>query len=112
MSPHNYTQKISIDAYLFSKGDVTSGETRACFYPLKEITTHRHDTKDTYETGGISIRACPMASLLESFPEHFSALKLEQGRAILDEWHQARNSHFVGNVLEEARKHGRWIWRK
>ena len=98
----------TIDAFLFSKSNVTTGETKACFYALKDISAHGFHSKDPE---GISVRACPLASLQQMFPEHFTALKQEQGRAILDQWHQARKSCFVGNVLEEAPKHGRWIWR-
>lgn len=86
---------------LFNRATVTTGETDACFHPLKEII-HRSN---------LPIRACPLASLLVGFAEMFDANEFQMGQKVVHGWHNARGSQFLGNILEEAPKHSRWIWK-
>ena len=86
---------------LFNRDAVTTGETDACFHPLKEIINR----------ATLPVRACPLASLLVGFADMFDASEFQMGREVVQGWHNYRGSQFVGNISDEAPKHGRWIWR-
>lgn len=81
---------------LFQKNSVMTGETRACFLPLKELTC-------------MPLRSCPLASLRAAFSEHISFENHQIIDLVLKRWHVSHKSKLLGNVLEEAAKRGRWI---
>jgi hypothetical protein len=100
---HVFRATVELTAQdLFNQEKVKTGELGACFYPLPEIADRE----------ALPVRACPLASLLASFGDLFDANDHEKGQSVVGKWHAYRASQFVGNVLDEAPKHNRWIWKK
>ena len=86
---------------MFDISKVTTGETSSCFYPLKGIVNRK----------SFPLRACPLASLLLGFSEVFDETDHQKGGECVMNWHQARGSQFLGNILDIAPTLGRWIWK-
>ena len=89
------TQTFTIET-LFNLDTVQTGETMACFVPLKQIAV-------------MPVRACPLASLRASFYDYFDDKEHEIMNNKVMKWHQDRNSVLVGNSMKVAGDRSRWI---
>merc|ERR1712166_117379 len=89
------TQTFTIET-LFNLDTVQTGETMACFVPLKEIAV-------------MPVRACPLASLRASFYDYFDDKEHDIMKNKVMKWHQDRNSVLVGNAMQVAGDRSRWI---